>query len=546
MLPIGSHVLFEILQNLNQKEDSTQYNKMVRNCARYGIVYYPHDKFESFCPFCFFKQRPCHLKQRSFYSHAKKCDDCILFQKIINNMNNNILNLTAQFCSISNIYINSLCSAKFNEILRCANPFFRCIKRNDLRNKIFELFERIKYNITIQCNDKFCSILLDGSTRNNKNFYGFIIHTKSRLYYYKIESIEYASAENIALTTAEVINFINKETKLEVIGVCTDHAFNCIKAFNQSDQISAQIITQQFFEWIGCFSHLINLSICDLFGNSEFCELYQILNNILSISRQLKLRKKVPTFSKTRWNSYSKCLNFLNEVRSELVSFFNKNLQNFRNYIEILNSDEFNELTELFNYLNHLSSEIGGDNFLICNVYKNIIDFENFLSNLETADISFLGRLILERIYAADEYKIAVTAYFFTIEGKNHFLNIKDEIEREKIFTAIKEYIIYYNSYKFQFSEEVLEEQINFYINCQNFPYSDQFDLWEFYLSDEKMSALAEIAIRIISMPCSELPVERMFSHMKYLFGSKNYSQSEDLLNCQLGIRMDNVYSEEN
>lgn len=79
--------------------------------------------------------------------------------------------------------------------------------------------------------------LLEGFTRNNKNSYGFIIHTKSRLYYYKIESIEYSLAENIALSTAEVVNFINPETDLEIISVCTDHAFNCIKAFNQNDDI---------------------------------------------------------------------------------------------------------------------------------------------------------------------------------------------------------------------------------------------------------------------------------------------------------------------
>ena len=111
--------------------------------------------------------------------------------------------------------------------------------------------------------------------------------------------------------------------------------------------------------------------------------------------------------------------------------FLNANQQNFNNYIETLNSDEFRELTELYNYLNRLSSEIGGDNFLICNVYKNIIEFEIFLSNLTTVDISFFGRMILQRIYSADEYKIAVTAFFLTIEGKNHFLNMEDGSEKK-------------------------------------------------------------------------------------------------------------------
>ena len=546
MLPFGSHILFNILQNLNPKEDSTDFNKNVRKCARYGIVYFLHDNYESYCPFCFLKGKWCHLKERCFYSHYQICDDCKMFKSIIDNMNNNILILTAQFCSISNIFINSLCSKSFNAILQYSNPFFRCIKRNDIRNKIFELFDTIKYNIKNECSEEFCNILLDGATRNNKNFYCFIIHTKKRLFYNKIQSIEYSSSENIAQITAEIVKFIQNETNLEILTICTDHASNCIKAFNQYDQISLQSITGQFFEWIGCFCHLLNLSIIDLFTNFEFVTLYNSLNNILTLCKQIKLRKKIPSFSKTRWNSYSKCLNFLNDVKTELIYFFNLNIPIYNHFIEILNSDVFRELTELFNFLNHLSSEIGGDNFLICNVYSNIVKFESFLSNLKTIDIIFCGRIILQRIYSSDEYKVAVAAFFFTIDGRNHFLRIEDETEKQNFLIAIKEYIMYYNSFKFGYNEDTLEVQINNYINYSISPSTDPFQLWNEWRNNVEMKELAEIAIRILHMPCSELPVERAFSHMKYLFGSKNYAESEELLNSQMGIRMENVYSREN
>ena len=54
---------------------------------------------------------------------------------------------------------------------------------------------------------------------------------------------------------------------------------------------------------------------------------------------------------------------------------------------------------------------------------------------------------------------------------------------------------------------------------------------------------LAELAIRIISMPCSEIPVERLFSHLKYLYDTKEYNKSEDLLNAQMANRMETIYS---
>ncbi len=58
------------------------------------------------------------------------------------------------------------------------------------------------------------------------------------------------------------------------------------------------------------------------------------------------------------------------------------------------------------------------------------------------------------------------------------------------------------------------------------------------------MKEFAEIAIRILNYPCSENPLERLFSHLKYLYGPKNYNRSEDLLNAQLSIKMYFIYSE--
>ncbi|KAK8887877.1 hypothetical protein M9Y10_038936 [Tritrichomonas musculus] len=105
---------------------------------------------------------------------------------------------------------------------------------------------------------------------------------------------------------------------------------------------------------------------------------------------------------------------------------------------------------------------------------------------------------------------------------------------------------MYYNSFKFGYNEDTLEVQINNYINYSISPSIDPFQLWNEWRNNVEMKELAEIAIRILHMPCSELPVERAFSHMKYLFGSKNYTESEELLNSQMGIRIEKVYSREN
>ena len=150
-----------------------------------------------------------------------------------------------------------------------------------------KLFEKFQSEITRENLGEFCSILLDGSTRNLKNYYGFIIFSIKRLFYFKIEKLENSTSLDISLATREIINYLHNEINVEVISVCSDHASNMIKAFNQSDQVSCQIISDSFFEWVGCCCHLFNLGISDLDSNSIFSEIKNTLHFILSISSNL-------------------------------------------------------------------------------------------------------------------------------------------------------------------------------------------------------------------------------------------------------------------
>lgn len=50
-----------------------------------------------------------------------------------------------------------------------------------------------------------------------------------------------------------------------------------------SNPLSALMMTYSYFEWIGCFSHLLNLCITDLFKNEEFKQYFDISNKYLDI-----------------------------------------------------------------------------------------------------------------------------------------------------------------------------------------------------------------------------------------------------------------------
>lgn len=580
-LPKGIEEIISKLMSLDPKYDNLDYNRTVRKFARKGIIYVGIKKCICYCPFCKAEgKRHIFKNRKSYYSHVKICEKCKEYIAFIEKMNKNMLEHVANFCSCNQVSLNAICSQNFGKILITANPLLRCIKRENLRKQIYELFDNKRAEINKDSIGEFCSILIDGAKRNLKNFYGFVIFSKSRLFYFQISNLKIAISENISKITRNIINYLNNVLEVEVIAVCTDHAPNMRRAFNPSDSISCQFITDFYFEWIGCFCHLLNLGISDLEENPYFQKVKNALLFILNFCSKMEIPQKVPTFCKTRWDSLSKSFDFIlfhiDRIKLRLSSSLNdllikrgmletdilfkketndlkerlakvkKEITSHENSIEILTSKEFDETVTLFNYMSNLINKIGADNFLLCQVYPEIIQLFDFFSTFLTEKVQTFAHIITDRILSADEYTQAIVAYFFTIEGHNFILN--NVKEKDEIIMKIKEYLIYYNGMKFEsiFNDKFLLTQFEIFLNMKDFNTSDSFEFWNLLRKDPNMNLLAEIAIRFLNMPCSEAAVERLFSHLKYLFGKKNYNMSDKLLNAELGIRMENVYSKQN
>ena len=238
-LPNGSEIIIKTLLSLDAKEDQKDFNQKIKSYARLGIIYVGDDVIKSYCPFCKVNRKNCiFTNENSHYYHSNNCQSCKIFKKYLENFNIQVLTMVSDFLASFQVSMNAICSNKFSKILQYSNPLIKCIKKNDIRKQIFLLFDKYKEEINPTNIGKFCSILIDGASRNLKNFYAFILFTKSRLYYFKIKRMDIATSENIALETREIINYINNYLNIEVISVCTDHASNMVKAFNASDQLS--------------------------------------------------------------------------------------------------------------------------------------------------------------------------------------------------------------------------------------------------------------------------------------------------------------------
>ena len=172
--------------------------------------------------------------------------------------------------------------------------------------------------------------MIDGAKRYKYNFYGYIVHSKNRLFYFQIKHLNSADSKTISIETSKIINFIQNELDIEIISICTDHASNIKKVFNPAESFSSQILTNSFFEWIGCFSHLLNLCINDLFKDDEFKKYFEILNSYLNICKENEW-PNIPTFCKTRWESLAKCFNTIFSFQHQIIAILNTKIRDLNN-----------------------------------------------------------------------------------------------------------------------------------------------------------------------------------------------------------------------
>lgn len=178
-------------------------------------------------------------------------------------------------------------------------------------------------------------------------------------------------------------------------------------------------------------------------------------------------------------------------------------------------------------------------------VFPEIIHFIEFLNSLSTQNFK---QKIYERIFNSDEIQISRAAYFLTPEGFDYFQNL-DKEKKDFEITQIKSYLNYYFGSRFlteeenELNTELFERQFDFLINMIEIPdLGNIYEFWTLMRTDPDLSLISEIALRLLSMPCSEAAVERLFSHMKYLFGNRNTDSAQELVNAELGIKMDKIF----
>ena len=71
---------------------------------------------------------------------------------------------------------------------------------------------------------------------------------------------------------------------------------------------------------------------------------------------------------------------------------------------------------------------------------------------------------------------------------------------------------------------------------------SSQISMDPFNFLVLKNNKLGSIALRILSIPCSETPVERLFGGLTFMIDESSTRMKDDLINAELTIRMSTIF----
>ena len=553
--------------------------------------------FDAKCPNC----GTYFTNHRSFYNHKKICKGKMIAYKY------SALNFISPIPNITMLPHLSKFDIDLIEMMISSNTSINMLNNNDdikifvhlgvhkskiptpsqFRQNIIH-YGHIIYNNTMRLfENKTVSIILDGVTSWNRNFYQFSIFHPNLIRHYNLIQIKTADSitiKNIILNICEDL----KKHKITVAGITTDNASNLVSSFKK---IRADVISNLCkFPIIrfSCAAHTAQLLIDDL--NKNFPSFKKTVDDITSflswlrtknILNQFKnkgLQCSPPHFKITRWNSLYRCtkyiLNNFDFFKNTKIQLSKKNSIRPIQFDEELNeklSSLFAILGPILKFTNIVQQNFSSIGDAFCALCELKTDLTKIQDNDKYGYIKFLLLNINHRFGETCDSILAEIGFLLTQEGKEWWNNKK--IIAEKINSDLSEFIhvseedfLYlseYNSEKKSLLRKIKDLSLYFkidvnyntnaflaWLDSDETYIGSPIEYWKsnftntFIYNNQPISLLefASLAIRILVIPASEAIAERCFSQLKLIHSHLRSQLGSELLDAILRIKLNLIW----
>lgn len=282
-----------------------------------------------------------------------------------------------------------------------------------------------------------------------------------------------------------------------------------------------------------------------MFGKG--CEYEYITNNIqilLSHVQSTNSKKNGEPHLKTiRWDSLYKCVKYITENKKP---FFENsdNIEINQCFDEIEKKITWDILKKILETMWHFIQFIERDHTNLADLMKGYLITYHELKRINTEESLFLAEKFHQRFSDTCPIDIPSFCLLMTKDGliylKNNSIELEEKIKiLDLAHSGLKRYL-FLRKINEKVTNTVLADFDRYLEECPINFFSDHMSAFENW--SKLKTDLANFACEILSIPCTEAAVERLFSFLSSITSSSMYNSSLELIESRLMIHFDSLF----
>jgi hypothetical protein len=409
----------------------------------------------------------------------------------------------------------------------------------------------------------YLSLLIDGASAADRVWLGVCLATFKGISFFRIVRM----ADQRALTIAQMLLPIIRDLEARgfvIVSVVTDNAANEIAGIREIGHIHYPCQSPVHIFRIPCLSHTANLAVQDFlqkfFPDRDLFKDVNLLRKVLPKG----VLKKLPLACPTRWLSLGNAIRYIVSYKSEINILVNRSRHEGKvRAIHFMAECNFDPMRRVFDTLDRFMKWTESEHSCMCQAWHEIIRTVLTLRT-EIGDLCAISMAdsFIRRMAMTANLGQLILGYLVTQRGLVWYQSLPEMFRdndpafhaatltsktnvgilvRPMVLNFAKLLKVDPQTFERTFASFLHRMDPREMNDCQQF-WKNQMEamILDFHPGDHEtllaMAPIATMALILCHLPCSEAPVERVFSILREIFGSRRHSMKEDLVEAKLTI----------
>jgi hypothetical protein len=473
--------------------------------------------------------------------------------------------LMVDFIGGTNVPISLVENPRFRSFIQQTARNGKVPSRHTIRKEILQAAKQFRESRTPTVEgSQYASLMIDGAFTAQRNWMGISLRTRRHCYAWTVVQVP----NQTALTTADVLTdtiLALREQGFRICAIANDNASAEIKAVQRL--LDGETTKQQAFTLmrVPCLSHTVNLAVGDFLTRQyRGHKIWHELRALRSFICKRKVCRDVPSLVETRWYCLCDFFGFVARHTDDITARISEADQRVA---DIFGKYDFDLISPCLEVVRALLKWTELAHAEYSNAWGIIRKAVEQLKDLHDSGNVYAGDLmeaLVKRLEKTGKMGRLIFAYVTTDEGRKWYQGLpldsrsipvgqlqfecKKYIDRQAVreFAFFAKYLstspailkAFWRDYvrpdsPFQFKRT--DMTIDFWIRIR------ALEVTYPGLGAVSLQAAADMGIILAIMPVSESSVERQFSHIRYLFGTRAQHMSADLLDARIVMQLNDV-----